>query len=81
MNWNPFKALTALESRINKMEVQVLASLESRIKKLEVRVLELHMRLVEKDQSEKALAVLRKARQREYGRRYYEKKKAMKAKA
>jgi hypothetical protein len=37
------------------------------------------MRLTEKDQAEKALAVLRRARQREYSRRYYAKKKAKKA--
>ena len=64
MNWNPFKAITLLESRI---------------RNLEDRVLDLHMRLSEDAQAKKALDVLRKARQRDYGRRYYEKRKAEKA--
>jgi hypothetical protein len=37
------------------------------------------MRLSEDAKAKKALDVLRKARQRDYGRRYYEKKKAEKA--
>jgi hypothetical protein len=64
MNWNPFKSITALESRI---------------KKLEDLVWELDSLAEKKDQAEKSLAALRKARQRDYGRRYYEKKKAEKA--
>lgn len=64
MSWNPFKSITLLESRM---------------KNLEDRVLDLHMRLSEDAKAKKALDVLRKARQREYGRRYYEKKKAEKA--
>jgi hypothetical protein len=64
MNWNPFKSITALESRIRNLEDQVL---------------DLHMRLSEDAKTKKALDVLRKARQRDYGRRYYEKKKAEKA--
>ena len=64
MNWNPFKSITALESRVKSLEDQVL---------------ELNMRLSEKAHAEKLLASLRKVRQREYGRRYYEKRKAEKA--
>jgi len=64
MNWNPFRSITLLESRVKCLEDQVW---------------DLRMRLTEKDQAEKALAALRKARQRDYGRRYYEKKKAEKA--
>ena len=64
MNWNPFKSITLLESRIRNLEDQVL---------------DLHMRLSEDAKAKKALDVLRKARQRDYGRRYYEKKKAEKA--
>jgi len=64
MNWNPFKSITALESRIRNLEDQVL---------------DLHMRLSEDAKTKKALDVLRKARQRDYGRRYYEKRKAEKA--
>ena len=64
MNWNPFRSITLLESRVNSLEDQVW---------------DLRMRLTEKDQAEKALVALRKARQRDYGRRYYEKKKAEKA--
>ena len=66
MNWNPFKSITALESRV---------------KSLEGHVLRLDMQLSQNEQDKKALAVLRRARQREYGRRYYEKQKAMKAAA
>ena len=64
MNWNPFKAITLLESRIKKLE-DLFWELDSLAEK--------------KDQAEKSLAALRKARQRDYGRRYYEKKKAEKA--
>jgi len=64
MNWNPFRSITLLESRI---------------KKLEDLVWELDSLAEKKDQAEKSLAALRKARQRDYGRRYYEKKKAEKA--
>jgi hypothetical protein len=64
MNWNPFRSITLLESRVKSLEDQVL---------------DLHMRLSEKSHAEKLLASLRKVRQREYGRRYYEKKKAEKA--
>ena len=66
MNWNPFKSITALESRV---------------KSLEGHVLRLDMQLCQNEQDKKALAVLRRARQREYGRRYYEKQKAAKAAA
>jgi hypothetical protein len=64
MNWNPFKAITLLESRI---------------KKLEDLFWELDSLLEKKDKAEKSLAALRKTRQSEYGRRYYEKRKAEKA--
>jgi hypothetical protein len=64
MNWNPFRSVTLLESRVKSLEDQVL---------------DLHMRLSEDAKSKKALDVLRKARQRDYGRRYYEKRKAEKA--
>jgi len=64
MNWNPFKSITALESRVKSLEDQVL---------------DLHMRLSKDAKEKKALEVLRKARERDYGRRYYEKKKAEKA--
>jgi len=66
MNWNPFKSITALESRMRNLEGQVW---------------ELNMQLSEDGKAKKALEVLRKARQRDYGRRYYEKRKAMKAAA
>jgi hypothetical protein len=49
------------------------------MRNLENQVLELNMQLSQSEQDKKALAVLRRARQREYGRRYYEKRKAMKA--
>jgi len=64
MNWNPFKSITLLESRMKRLE-DLVWSLDSLLEK--------------KDQAEKSLAALRKVRQREYGRRYYEKKKAEKA--
>jgi hypothetical protein len=51
------------------------------MRNLEGQVWELNMRLSEKAHAEKLLASLRKVRQREYGRRYYEKRKAMKAAA
>ena len=66
MNWNPFRSVTLLESRVKSLEDQVL---------------ELNMQLSQNEQDKKALAVLRKARQREYGRRYYEKQKAKRAAA
>jgi len=66
MNWNPFKSITALESRI---------------KKLEDLFWELDSLLEKKDKAEKSLAALRKTRQSEYGRRYYEKQKAKRAAA
>jgi hypothetical protein len=66
MNWNPFKSITALESRVESLEAHVLR---------------LDMQLSEDGKAKKALEVLRKARQRDYGRRYYEKRKAMKAAA
>jgi len=64
MNWNPFSSITLLESRIKSLEGQVW---------------ELRMRISEDGKAKKALEVLRKARQKEYGRRHYEKKKAEKA--
>ena len=66
MNWNPFKSITLLESRIQT---------------LEGKVLELHIQLSDNERGKEALELLRKMRQREAGRRYYQKKKAMKAKA
>lgn len=66
MNWTPFSSITALKSRVEILESQVL---------------DLNMRLSEKAHAEKISASLRKVRQREYSRRHYEKNKAVKATA
>lgn len=74
MNWNPFKSITLLESRIISLEVQVW--------ELAMRLSEDgKAKISEEGKAKKALEVLRKARQRDYKRRYYEKRKAMKAAA
>ena len=74
MNWNPFSSITLLESRISSLERQVW--------ELTMRLSEDgKAKISEESKAKKALEVLRKARQREYGRRYYEKKKAAKAAA
>lgn len=64
MNWNLFSSIAELKSRVENLEDQVR---------------DLNMRLSEKAHAEKLLASLRKARQREYSRRYYEKHKKVKA--
>ena len=77
MNWNPFKSITLLESRIISLEVQVWELTELTMRLSE----DAKAKISEEGKAKKALEVLRKARQRDYGRRYYEKRKAMKAAA